>query len=76
MSDEELDVLYKRYKVMQHQNDDRLVDVEAEAYELVQQFNAGSAKNQEDRQISDPSQLENELGLLLNKTAVRRKFNA
>ena len=45
MSDEELDVLYKRYKVMQHQNDDRLVDVEAEAYELVQQFNAGAAKN-------------------------------
>lgn len=57
MSDEELDLIYKRYKVMQHKNSDSMKDIEAEAYELVQQYNAGMARTEKDRAIRDYGQL-------------------
>jgi hypothetical protein len=34
MSDEELDLVYKRYKIMQLTNDETIAEIEEEAYEL------------------------------------------
>lgn len=77
LSDEGLDLLYKRYKVMQNQNSDALKDIETEAYELVQQFNAGTAKHADEsgRSMRSPYDLQNQLGLLLNKKVQRRRFD-
>lgn len=77
LSDEGLDLLYKRYKVMQYQNSDALRDIETEAYELVQQFNAGTAKHADEsgRSMRSPNDLQNQLGQLLNKKIQRRRYD-
>ena len=75
LSDEELDLVYKRYKIMQHKNSDKLKDIEGEAYELVQQFNAGIARTKQDRPLRTPQELQNEVGLILNKKVQRKRFN-
>ena len=41
LSDEELDLVYKRYKVIQGQNSDKMRDIDEEVTELIQSFNAG-----------------------------------
>ena len=35
MSDEELDLVYKRYKEMQFENSNKMRDIESEAYDLI-----------------------------------------
>lgn len=68
LSDEGLDLIYKRYKLMQWENADALRDLDEEAVELVTQFNAGTATNAAgDRRMRSPAELENTLGLMLNK---------
>ncbi len=44
LSDESLDLLYKRYKIMQTYNNTTMEDMENEAKELLQSFSAGNAK--------------------------------
>lgn len=61
-------MVYKRYKIMQSENLDKLEEIEEEAQELVQNFHGGSARTEEsDRQIKSSFELQNELGLLFNK---------
>lgn len=45
LSDEELDLVYKRYKLMQAENNDFMRDAEEEANELIQKYNANAAKS-------------------------------
>ena len=76
LSDEGLDLIYKRYKLMQWENTDTLRDLDEEAVDLVTQFNAGTATNTAgDRRMRSPAELENTLGLMLNKKYQRTKFN-
>lgn len=46
MSDEALDLVYKRYKFMQAENTGMMREIDVEAKEFVQNFNAGQAKAQ------------------------------
>ena len=46
MSDEALDLVYKRYKFMQAENAGKLREIDVEAKEFVQNYNAGQAKAQ------------------------------
>lgn len=57
----ELDLIYKRYKLMKHQNDTSLKDIEEEAKEFVQQYKAGKAKY-EDRIVRGTLAFNNTLG--------------
>lgn len=43
MSDEELDLVYKRYKIMQHRNKESMQDNENEAHQLITAYNAKRA---------------------------------
>jgi hypothetical protein len=45
LSDEELDLVYKRYKLMQAENNDFMRDADEEANELIQKYNANAAKS-------------------------------
>lgn len=54
LSDEELDLIYKRYKVMQWRNNDKMRDLDEEAYNLVQKYNAGTARTDKDRALRSP----------------------
>lgn len=82
MSDEELDLIYKRYKFMQAENTGLLREIDVEAREFVQNFNAGTAKasgkkeGDEDRSIRGAFDFQNELGLILNKKNQRIRFDA
>lgn len=71
MSDEALDLVYKRYKFMQAENTGMLREIDDEAKDFVQNFNAGSAKalaaSGEDRSVRGAFDFQNELGLILNK---------
>jgi len=71
MSDEELDIVYKRYKFMQAENTGKLREIDVEAKEFIQNFNAGSAKTAgshgDDRSVRGAFDFQNELGLILNK---------
>jgi hypothetical protein len=76
MSDEGLDLIYKRYKLMQWENDTAMRDAEGEAYELVQSFNAGNARSEDgEKGINTPLDLQNELGQILNKKAQRKRLS-
>ena len=79
MSDEALDLVYKRYKFMQAENTGMLREIDEEAKEFVQNFNAGAAKalnNQgEDRSVRGAFDFQNELGLILNKKRQRQRFD-
>lgn len=77
LSDEGLDLVYKRYKILQAENSDVMREVDEEAREFIQNFNAGKAKQGDDaeRQVRSPVEFENELGLILNKRAQRVKYN-
>ena len=44
LSDMELDLIYKRYKFMQMENDESLRNADEEAYEFMQKYNAGKAR--------------------------------
>jgi hypothetical protein len=43
LSDEGIDLMYKRYKMMQVENTDLIRDLEADAKELLQKYSTGSA---------------------------------
>jgi hypothetical protein len=77
LSDEELDLMYKRYKFMQSENVGAMKEIDDEARELVSKFQAGEARSpfDKERSIRNPNDLGNELGLMLNKRAQRKKFN-
>lgn len=76
LSDEELDLVYKRYKLMQAENNDFMRDADEEANELIQKYNANAAKSQfSDRAIRTPDEYMNELGLIMNKKNQRQRFN-
>jgi hypothetical protein len=78
MSDEELDLVYKKYKFMQAENQGKLREIETEAQEFIQNFNAGSAKssqNEFEHSVRTSADFKNEIGLILNKKAQRIKFN-
>lgn len=58
LSDEELDIIYKKYKLAQYMNSDKIRDIEEEAAELLQDFNAGSAKiGDNDRRVKSQEDL-------------------
>jgi hypothetical protein len=67
LSDEGLDLVYKRYKMMKWDNSDALRDLDEEAAELFSQYNSGLARNEDESEIRGPLQLENAIGLLVNK---------
>ena len=68
LSDEELDLIYKKYKLLQWRNSDKLKDINQEAYDLAQSFGAGTARTgEDDHKIRSPIELQNEIGMVLNK---------
>jgi|LauGreDrversion4_2_1035121.scaffolds.fasta_scaffold88194_1 hypothetical protein len=75
LSDEELDLIYKRYKMMKWDNSDALRDLNEEAAELFSQYNSGVAKNEDESEIRGPLELENAIGLLVNKKQNREKLD-
>jgi myo-inositol-1-phosphate synthase len=51
-------------------------EAEEEAQELIQNFNAGAAKNDDtDRSIKSEFDLKNQLGNIMNKKVQRRRYN-
>lgn len=44
LSDEGLDLVYKRYKILQAENSDIMRDIDEEAKEFIQNYNSGKAK--------------------------------
>ena len=77
LSDAELDLLYKRYKFIQTENNQNIQEIEEEAKALMAKFQTGEARSPSDpeRSIRSPNELNNELGLIFNKKAQRKKFN-
>jgi hypothetical protein len=80
MSDEALDLVYKRYKFMQAENTGKLREIDVEAKDFVQNFSAGSAKvattdGDFERSVRSTFDFRNQLGLILNKKAQRLKFD-
>ena len=77
LSDVELDLIYKRYKFMQSENKDSMEEIDEEARALVAKFQQGEARAPSDPEkiLRSPNELANELGLMMNKRAQRRKFN-
>ncbi len=70
MSDEELDLVYKKYKFMQAENQGMLREIETEAQEFIQNFSAGNARtsqNEFEQSVRSSTDFKNELGLILNK---------
>jgi len=70
MSDEELDLVYKKYKLMQAENKGMLREIETEAQEFIQNFSAGNARtsqNELEQSVRSSLELQNELGLIMNK---------
>lgn len=58
LSDMELDIIYKRYKLMQAENTDFLRDIEEEARDLMQNFSAGKAMTEDgERRVRSPREL-------------------
>jgi hypothetical protein len=81
MSDESLDLVYKRYKFMQAENTGKLREIDVEAKEFVQNFSAGSARvaskdGDFERSVRSTFDFRNQLGLILNKKAQRLKFDS
>ena len=78
LSEEELDIIYKKYKMAQYLNSDKIRDIEEEAAELVQDFNAGSAKSGEnnEKRVKSQEDLSNNLGLILARRNTRVKYQA
>jgi hypothetical protein len=66
LSDVELDVIYKRYKLSQTKNTDVMKNMEEEAYELAQKYTAGKAQVG-DKMIKTPEELQNQLGLIFRQ---------
>lgn len=54
LSDEGLDLIYKRYKMMKWDNSDALRDLDEEAAELFSQYNSGLARNEDESEIRGP----------------------
>jgi hypothetical protein len=74
MSDEALDLVYKRYKFMQAENTGKLREIDVEAKDFVQNFSSGSAKVSStdgdfERSVRSTFDFRNQLGLILNKKA-------
>ena len=80
MSDEALDLVYKRYKFMQAENTGKLREIDVEAKDFVQNFSSGSAKVSStdgdfERSVRSTFDFRNQLGLILNKKAQRLRFD-
>ena len=75
LSDEGLDMVYKRYKVLQYMNYKDEEDMEEEAQDLISEFNAGFAKTEDDHNVTTILHLRNELGMVFNKKAQRKRLN-
>jgi hypothetical protein len=69
--------MYKRYKFMQAENLEDMKEIDEEARNLVSKFQAGEARSPFDKEkvIRNPNDLANDLGLMMNKRAQRKKFN-
>ncbi len=76
LSDEGLDLIYKRYKSMQWESKDAVREIEQEATDLVQQYHTGTALNAAgDRKMRSPQELENAIGLLIGRKVQRERYN-
>lgn len=58
MSDEEADLLYKRYKLLQSENTNSLRDIEEEAQQLIQDYTTGAARyaDNPERSVRSPAE--------------------
>jgi hypothetical protein len=61
--------------MMKWDNSDALRDLNEEAAELFSQYNSGVAKNEDESEIRGPLELENAIGLLVNKKQNREKLD-
>jgi hypothetical protein len=62
---------------MQSENINEMKEIDDEAKELIAKFQAGNARSaiEGEKSIRSPNDLANELGLIFNKRAQRKKFN-
>lgn len=74
MSDEELDLVYKKYKFMQAENNGMLREIDTETQGFIQNFNAGSAtatpiEGEFEKSVKSSLDFRNEIGMIINKKA-------
>ncbi len=75
MSDAELDYIYKRYKLVQTENDDRGREMEIEAEKLLMDFRFKKAYNEEGRLIKNKQEMRDRVAKVFQTKQQRKKFS-